>query len=191
MPNLYLGTQKVCPVINVGKQPSISSLSVTPTTSQQTINAPSGTDGYSPITVSPVTSSIDSNITAGNIKSGVSILGVTGTYEGGSSGTATVTVSSEADGGAFERCYILINDNTVFYSRLGPFQTGSFSATVPKGKVTITCIAHLGNDVIMELHNESYEWNVVPDHDGQDDVAVVSKTLDVTENTTVYLYTAP
>ena len=52
--------------IPTGSSPVISSLTVTPTTSQQTITAPSGTDGYSPITVNAVTSSIDSNITAGN-----------------------------------------------------------------------------------------------------------------------------
>jgi hypothetical protein len=61
---------------------NIESLSVTPTTSSQTINAPSGVDGYSPINVSAVTSSIDANITAGNIRKNVQILGVTGTYEG-------------------------------------------------------------------------------------------------------------
>lgn len=59
-------------------EPVIESISITPTTSEQTITASGGTDGYSPITVDAVTSSIDSNITAGNIKSGVSILGVTG-----------------------------------------------------------------------------------------------------------------
>ena len=67
-----------------GSSPVISSLNITPTTSQQTITAPSGTDGYSPITVSAVTSSIDANITAGNIKNGVSILGVTGSFTGSS-----------------------------------------------------------------------------------------------------------
>ena len=60
----------------------ITSLNVAPTTSAQTITAPSGVDGYSPITVSGVTSSIDANITAGNIKKDVVILGVTGSYEG-------------------------------------------------------------------------------------------------------------
>ena len=61
-----------------GAGATIESLSITPTTSEQTITA-SGVDGYSPITVSAVTSSIDANITAENIKSGVTILGVTGT----------------------------------------------------------------------------------------------------------------
>ena len=60
----------------------INPLTVTATTSSQTITASGGTDGYSPITVNAVTSSIDNNITAGNIKDGVTILGVTGNYTG-------------------------------------------------------------------------------------------------------------
>lgn len=68
-----------------GSAPVITSLNVTPTTSAQTITAPSGTDGYSPVNVAAVTASIDSNIIASNIKSGVSILGVNGTYEGSES----------------------------------------------------------------------------------------------------------
>ena len=57
---------------------TIDSLTITPTTSQQTITASGGTDGYSPITVNAVTSAIDVNIQASNIKSGVSILSVAG-----------------------------------------------------------------------------------------------------------------
>ena len=57
--------------------------SVTPTTSQQTI-VPTGTDknALTEVTVNAVTSAIDNNIQAGNIKSGVTILGVQGTYAG-------------------------------------------------------------------------------------------------------------
>lgn len=61
--------------------------SVTPSTSAQTINPTSGKDGISQINVSAVTSSIDANITAGNIKKDVEILGVTGTYEGSGGGS--------------------------------------------------------------------------------------------------------
>ena len=54
--------------------------SATPTTAAQTIS-PDGTNiGLSAVSVGAVTSAIDSGITAGNIKSGVVILGVTGTY---------------------------------------------------------------------------------------------------------------
>ena len=73
--------------VNTGSTPVIETLNVTPTTSAQQITAPQGTDGYSPVNVSAVTSSIDNNIQAGNIKSGVTILGVTGSYSGGGSDT--------------------------------------------------------------------------------------------------------
>ena len=57
---------------------TIDSLTITPTTSQQTITASGGTDGFSPVIVNAVTSAIDANIQASNIKSGVSILSVSG-----------------------------------------------------------------------------------------------------------------
>ena len=87
-----IGVEKYVEVITNGvksveRQPAssgeavVQTLNITPTTSAQTFNAPSGIDGYNPVNVSAVTSSIDANITAGNIKYGVSILGVTGTAE--------------------------------------------------------------------------------------------------------------
>lgn len=65
-----------------GKEPQIDALNVTPSTSAQTITASGTTDGYSPVNVSAVDNTIDANITAGNIKDGVTILGVTGNYTG-------------------------------------------------------------------------------------------------------------
>ena len=61
----------------------LDTLSVTPSTQAQSITPPAGTDGYNSVYVSAVDASIDSNIVAGNIKSGVNILGVVGTYSGG------------------------------------------------------------------------------------------------------------
>lgn len=55
---------------------------VTPSTSEQTITAGTGYNGLGTVTVSAVTAAIDSNIKAANIKSGVTILGVEGTYTG-------------------------------------------------------------------------------------------------------------
>lgn len=80
---LYLGTEKVTPTITTGSgSVNIQSLNVTPSVESQTITPPLGVDGFSPINVSAVTSSIDSNISAENIKKDVTILGVTGSYEG-------------------------------------------------------------------------------------------------------------
>lgn len=62
--------------------PVLQDKTVTPTTSKQTITADEGKDGLGTVTVSAVTAAIDENITAGNIKSGVTILGVEGTYSG-------------------------------------------------------------------------------------------------------------
>ena len=62
----------------IGSMPNNGTLEFSPTTTSQTV--PSGyTSGG---TISAVTSSIDSNIIAENIKAGVTILGVTGTYSG-------------------------------------------------------------------------------------------------------------
>lgn len=92
--------------VNVPKV--ISPLSVTPSTSAQTITAPAGTDGYSPVSVSAVTAAIDANITAGNIKKDVQILGVTGTYEGGGGGGKTLNFTVDENG------YLIPNNTTMF-----------------------------------------------------------------------------
>jgi len=62
--------------------PILQDKTVTPTTSKQTITADEGKDGLGTVTVNAVTAAIDANIVADNIKDGVTILGVTGTYDG-------------------------------------------------------------------------------------------------------------
>lgn len=54
---------------------------VTPTTSDQSVTADAG-KVLGTVTVKGVTAAIDANIVAGNIKDGVTILGVTGSYSG-------------------------------------------------------------------------------------------------------------
>lgn len=51
---------------------------VTPTTSKQSITADAGYSGLGTVTVNAVTAAIDPNIKSGNIKSGITILGVSG-----------------------------------------------------------------------------------------------------------------
>ena len=69
-------------VASGGSEINLQSKTATPTTNQQTIQPDTGYNGLSSVTVNAVTSSIDNNITAENIKKDISILGVTGTYNG-------------------------------------------------------------------------------------------------------------
>lgn len=69
---------------------------VTPSTSSQSLTVNSGYSGNGTITVNAVTSSIDSDIVAGNIKSGVNILGVTGTLSGANNTSLSITPTTSA-----------------------------------------------------------------------------------------------
>lgn len=73
------------------------SKTVTPTTQEQVIRGDTGYE-LAQVTVNPVTSAIDNNIQAENIKKDIPILGVTGTYEGLNTSDATATASDIASG---------------------------------------------------------------------------------------------
>lgn len=62
-------------------QPALAALVVDPSTNEQTLTPSTGVDGFNQVTVHGVDNTIDTNITPENIKSGVSILGVDGTFE--------------------------------------------------------------------------------------------------------------
>ena len=63
-------------------QPSLQSKTVNPSTEQQNITYDANYNGLSNVVVNGVNSSIDSNIQSGNIRSGVTILGVLGNTPG-------------------------------------------------------------------------------------------------------------
>lgn len=110
-------------ITSITVTPNNRNKSVTPTTSQQTLNIDSGYSGNGTITVGAVTSAIDSNIIASNIKSGISILGVTGTYSGeGNEGLAIKMTSNGTFGGSFfaisssaSNPYLLFDNNDSTY----------------------------------------------------------------------------
>ena len=81
------------------KVPIKNSLEITPSTQQQEFDASvmyTSIQGFRNVTVKAVEASIDTNIQPGNIKSGVSILGVEGTFEGGTLQTMTVDSSTSS-----------------------------------------------------------------------------------------------
>ena len=81
---LYTDTIELVGGLNVGKlPPKTQEKEATPTTEIQEIVPDRYYTGLSKVTINAVTSDIDDNIVAENIKEGVEILGVTGTYEQG------------------------------------------------------------------------------------------------------------
>ena len=73
--------------IEGGAEPVLENIVISPKTIEQTITPNENYDGIGQVKVNAVTSSIDSNIKAENIKKGVTILGITGTLETGSGET--------------------------------------------------------------------------------------------------------
>lgn len=70
----------------------LDSKTVNPSTDSQTVT--SDEDGLSSVTVNPVTAAIDPDLVPGNIKKDVDILGVVGTFEGGTLQSKTVDSST-------------------------------------------------------------------------------------------------
>ena len=96
----------------------LDSKTVDPSTNDITVT--SSADGLSSVTVNPVTSSIDSNIKAGNIRKDVTILGVTGTYEGGGDPVAAPVeyISNEGDFNLVFNSGYTPNENTKIIARI-------------------------------------------------------------------------
>ena len=81
---IYTDTLELAGKMNIGRiPPRTQEKEATPTTSVQEITPDREYTGLSKVTINAVTSDIDSDIVAGNIKEGVEILGVVGTYEQG------------------------------------------------------------------------------------------------------------
>lgn len=110
-----IGFSSVNVNVSGGGSAVINPLNITPSVEAQTISPAvgSGVDGYSPVNVSAVTSSIDANIQAGNIKNGVTILGVTGNYSGGgASGTVTFVNNGTYDVASYANAVVNVPNGT-------------------------------------------------------------------------------
>lgn len=132
--NLRGVTQRVI-VVGGGGGGNIDELNVTPSTTAQTITASGGTDGYSPVNVAAVDASIDANITAGNIKKDVSILGVTGTYEG-STPTGTMYIISNGTYNVADKAIANVQVPTTAPALYREFQLDGTGKLVPNTTTT-------------------------------------------------------
>lgn len=78
----HLGLNMCVGQVEIGGGSITQETTVIPTTNKQVIVPSEGFDAFSKVTVAAVTNSIDANIIASNIREGVTILGITGTFKG-------------------------------------------------------------------------------------------------------------
>lgn len=108
---------------NNGTMPNNGELNYTPSTEEQTIPAGYTSGG----TIAAVTSSIDNNIVAENIKSGTTILGVNGTYTGPGEGTPTSGTSLQSK--YLLEGYNAVVDNTLITGTMKNYGTVTMNPT--------------------------------------------------------------
>lgn len=125
-------------VVDIDTMHNMTQLSVTPTTSAQTITPEAPIDGYDTVNVSAVTAAIDSNITAGNIKKDVQILGVTGSYEGSGGETFEVTITAQGEPGSYT-----LSANKTYLETMAAINNGdAITFTLVIGEETMNALGY-------------------------------------------------
>ena len=142
----------------------------TPTTSNQTISSGTYLTGTQTIKG-------DANLTAGNIKSGVSIFGVTGSYEG-----------SGGSGGGITTCSLQVNVNSSYgfvvniaYTKV---ENGSLVSVLKDGSAPFTDDSAVAGSI---LHIDAYTLQMGPGGN----VVVSSNATSINSASSVYAYQIP
>lgn len=172
----YSGLGDVTVEVNV--VPTMAIAHITPTTEHQTVTPPAIYDGYASIEVNAVTNLIDRNISAGNIKDGVTILGVTGNYSGSAINNQNKTVSPStsqqsvsADSG---------------YTGLGTVTVNAVTAAIDANIVAenildgVTILGVTGSDLGYDVgYSDGYTQGLAecPEPGGCDHTAYVQETI--------------
>lgn len=177
----YTGLNKV--TVNAAAIDTVSP--VTPTTSAQTINPGTGKLGIASVTVNAVTSAIDANITAGNIKKDVVILGVTGTYEATSEDYALFYDRSNYEGNSWSDA-VEANDASYVKAFIDAFRVVSENAIPVKIIYSGDTNTEVGTGLFdssaysIEFHpagGGTFNIEIEQDPDTQEDVVVVHEVV--------------
>lgn len=132
-------------------------VTITPSTSQQTITPTSPHNGITSATVSAVTSAIDSNIQAANIKKDVTILGVTGSYEGGGSAPTSFIAKKVSDNTLVtDGSYGFLNLNGATAIGAGGLAYAYSKAVFPNNtSIDLSAITSLGSNALYYCFNDA------------------------------------
>ena len=176
-------------ITSIKVTPNNKALSVTPTTSAQSLTVPSGYSGYGTVSVGAVTKSIDSNIVAGNIKSGVSILGVTGTLTELKGQTKTITANGtyKPDTGYNGFTSVTVNVNTVKNQDKTITANGTYtpdSGYTGFGKVTVNINTVNNTNLTVTPKTTSQSFTPASPYTGYGKVTVNAVTSAIDSNIT-------
>lgn len=134
---------------------TVESLTVDPSTMPQAI-IPENASAFSSVTVNPVNASIDSDIQPGNIREGVEILGVEGTFQGGTlqAKTADSSLSIQTitpDAGNYGLSNVVVNPYTTEQITLDVSQNGLYTL-IPQNADALS-----GVDISVNVQN-NFNW---------------------------------
>jgi hypothetical protein len=141
-------------IVETGTSHSSQSKTVAPSLSTTYVVPGSGYDYLSSVTVQAITgpllANLDSDFNASNIKSGVDMFGITGTYEGsgGGGGATQVTVTINNSNGSVTN---LIYPSSASWTGFIPQETGSVSGLLTIQPNTLFLMALLGSSMTVSV----------------------------------------
>ena len=133
----------------------MTSLEIKPTTSDQTFVPTSPYVGYKEVVLEKVTSEIDSNIKSENIKSGVSILGVEGSFSGGGSYDASGFLNKTLSE------FTIPSNVPVLYNHTFSDYPNALTLTAGSTLLEIEPHAFSGSNVTLEYKGESLTYGAM------------------------------